>query len=350
MRRHRNGSLWATATALGLTLAPFAVQADTIVLRRDSVVPVVMDDTLSLKDAHRGDRFSARVTDARELPYGTVLEGRVLGVRSKRGNQPASMDLEFQTMLLPDGKRTAIRAVPVRLDNSAIRRESDGRLVASRSQDKGKTVLGGFLGGLILGNSIKKPFEGAFLGALAGIVIAETQDSGDTVAKRGSRLGALFEKDVRVSYDGRWDGNRNRYDRGDDSYDRRDRGYEQDDRYDSRTDRGSRSIVVSYGGRDLSYGANESPYRIGNTVMVPIERTARHLGFDSSWSGDRMLMVEDNDNLLRFESGSMDYRVNGRRARLSQAVAERNGVWYCPIDALATLRRDSVYVDGTRVR
>ena len=347
MRRQRNGYLWATATALGLTLVPLVAHAETIVLRRDSVVPVVMEDTLNLKDARRGDKFFARVEGARELPYGTLIEGRVVGIRDRRGDQPASMDLEFQTMLLPDGSHSAIRAVPVRLDSSAIRRGAVGRLVASRPQDKGKFVLGGFLGGLILGNSVKKPFEGAFLGALAGIVLAETQDDGDVVARKGSKLGALFEKDVKITYNGPWDGNRNPLDRRDDRYNEENRD-NRDDRY-NRDDRDSRAIVLTYGRRDLSYGANETPYRIENTVMVPAERTARYLGFDSSWAGTRVLMIEDDDNLLRFESGSSDYRLNGRRARLSHPLTERNGVWYCPLDALSSLRKDSVYVNGTRV-
>lgn len=336
----RNGILLATAAAMGITLAPAVVQADTIQLRRDSVVPVVMEDTLSLKDARRGDKFFARVDDARELPAGTLLEGRVIGIRDKRGNEPASMDLEFQTIHLPDGKRASIRAVPIRLDNSAIRRGDDGRLVASRPKDKGQLVLGGFLGGLILGNSVKKPFEGAVLGVLAGIVMAESQGDGDVVARKGNKLGALFEKDVKLTYNGSWDGNRYPLDR---------RGDDRDMRRDDRYDRDTR-VLLSYRGRDLGYGSNEQPYRIGNTVMVPMERTARYLGFDAGWAGTRVLMVEDDDNLLRFETGSNDYRLNGRRMRLGQALVERGGVWYGPMDAFSELRRDFVQVNGTRVR
>ncbi|MCB8933610.1 MAG: copper amine oxidase N-terminal domain-containing protein [Fimbriimonadaceae bacterium] len=346
MKEQLHRRFWTTPLALGLAVLPAFATAETVTIRRDSVIPVVLQDSLNFKDSRRGDRFSARVEESRDLPLGTVLEGRVLDVRPRRGDRPATMDLEFQNMVLPDGKRTGIRAVPIRLDDGRIRRGADGRLVASRGTSKEKFVLGGFLGGLILGNSIKKPFEGAVLGALAGIALAETQgQDGDSVAKRGTTLGAYFEREVKFDYRGPWN---SRDFRNDDRYDPRDpdrRDY--GDGRDPRDDR--REPVISYEGRELRYGSNETPYWQGNTAMVPVERTARGLGLDAAWAGNRTLLIEDDRNLMRLDADSDEYRLNGRRGRLPVALVERGGVWYCPIEAFSAIRSNNVQVNGSRV-
>lgn len=356
MRKHPQAMHWTASLAMGLVVLPSISNADTVTLRRDSVVPVVMQDTLKLKDSRRGDRFSARVEQGRDLPYGTVLEGRVLAVRPARNGEPATMELEFQNMVLPDGKRASIRAVPVRLDDARIRRGADGRLVASRGTSKETYVLGGFLGGLILGNSVKKPFEGAVLGALAGIALAETQgQDGDVVAKRGSELGAYFERDVRFEYSGPWNSRDVRGDaRRDDRYDPRSND-RYDDRYDPRDGRYEtqdrrREPVVSYQGRDLSFGSRDVPYWQGDTVMVPVERTARALGLDAAWAGSRTLLIEDDRNLMRLDADSTEFRLNGKRGRLPESLVNRGGVWYCPVEAFAAIRENNVYVNGSKVR
>lgn len=368
MRRHRHFGIWTTPLALGLAVLPALASAETVTVRRDTVVPVVMQDELNFNEGRRGDRFRARVESGRELPYGTVLEGRILEIRRGRGKDPDTMDLEFQNMVLPDGRRSAIRAVPIRLDDSRVRRSSDGRLVAGKGTKKETYVLGGLLGGLILGNSVKKPFEGAVLGALAGIALAETQgQDSHTVAKRGTKLGAYFQRDARFEYAGPWNTRDGRYDdrydprdgRYDDRYDPRDGRYDDrydprdgryDDRYDPRTDRrDGRELVVSYQGRELRFSDNETPYWQGQTAMVPVERTARAMGFDVAWAGDRTLLIEDDRNLMRLDANSSEYRLNGRRSRLPHELVNRSGVWFCPVEVFSTMRANNVYVNGSKV-
>ncbi|HVL39979.1 MAG TPA: stalk domain-containing protein, partial [Fimbriimonadaceae bacterium] len=234
-------------------------------------------------------------------------------------------------------------------------------------------VIGGVVGGFVLGSLIKKPFEGAFVGALAGIIMAEANKKQNDVAiKRGTRMGALFERDLRISYDGRWDGdyrrndewNRNDDYRRDDDWNRDDDWRRDDDwqRQDEwrredyqrtdewRQDPYGREIEVKYGNRILRFARNEAPYRLGGTVMVPLERTAAQLGLDVSKSaGGRTILVEDEESLLKLEQDSADFRLNGRRGTLPRNVVSRDGVIYVPVEALAQMKREFVYVNGSKV-
>src|SRR4051812_41916897 len=98
MRRMNSTVLGILAVAL-----PVAAQADVFEVRRDDVLPVVMQSELNFRSTHSGDRFWANVDDNRMAPRGTRLEGRVIHVEQKHGDRPGYMDLEFTTIVLPDG-------------------------------------------------------------------------------------------------------------------------------------------------------------------------------------------------------------------------------------------------------
>jgi hypothetical protein len=372
MTRH---SAIALAGTILLALPAFA-DAARVTIRRNTVVPVVFQDTLSMKDNRRGDTFTATVDGDRDLPHGTRILGRVANIREKRGNDPAYMDLEFHTILLPDGSRTRIQAVPISLDQRYVTRDREGRFQAKPEVIRRDTaVIGSTIGGLLIGSLMKKPFEGAFVGALAGIVLAETQNAGrngDVTVRRGAKLGAMFERDVTLNiddrlFDRRYD-NRND-DRWDDRFDnRRDDRFDDrrddrwDDRYDNRRDdrwddrwddRGAFDprLNVAYRGRELRFGRDEEPYRIGNTLMVPLEATARQMNLRvSTQRNSRVIELDDRGVQARLEQGSRNYSLNGRRETLPQALVDRRGVIYAPIELFARIRTNEVTVNGTRVR
>jgi hypothetical protein len=354
--------------AAGLALAILAGQAaaDPIHIRSNTVVPVVMEDELSFKESREGDRFRARVRDSRDLPSGSRLEGRIINIERARGDRPAYMDVEFTTLLLPDGTDTRISAVPISLDSKYLSRERDGRLVAKKGAlRKDHYVWGGVIGGAILGSIIgRKTFEGAFVGAIAGIIVAESQAKQEHVAlKKGTEMGALFEREVRVDFNGRWDTNDPRNDSRNDRYndDRKDDRYDYDrreDRYgnERREDvlrrdpyRDDYDMRIEFNGRPMRFGGNEQPYRMGNSVMVPLERAASQMSLDVQISG-RTILVEDDDSILKLEQDSDAYRLNGKRGIMPRNVVKRGNTIYVPLEVLAAMKREAITVDGTRVR
>jgi hypothetical protein len=355
----------------GTMFLGFAANAQAnIVIRRNAVVEVVSEDNLSIRDNRRGDRFFVRVDNARDLPRGTRLEGRIVNIQEKRGDRPAYMDLEFNSMILPNGQRHNIRAVPISLDSRAIQRDRDGRMTADPQRVKSENfVIGGIVGGLVVGSILKKPFEGAIVGAIAGIILSEAEknkarNNEHLVLRSGTRVGAMFERDLNVRYDGwndpwarndpwgndRYDDRNDRYDDRNDRYDRNDRfdRYERVDRYDDRFDSG---IRITHNGRDLRFGRNEEPYRLGDAIMVPLERTAPQLDLTvERFPNSRTIYVEGSRSTLRLEQDSTEYRLNGRRGNLSRPVAVRSGIVYVPVDILVAMVDGTIAVNGSNVR
>ena len=348
------------------TLVPVAVLAviggsafgqsyDQIVIRDNEVVEVKFDKSINAKTTRRGDRFSATVSNDRILPDGTKLIGRVADIQRKDRNRKAFADLEFTDIELPNGKRVAADAYPVALNNRNVSRTRDGRMEAKKETRRDHVVIGSTVGGLVLGSLIKKPFEGAIVGMLGGILVAETDalnTSGELIVEKGQKMGAAFEREVVIDW------------RDGDRYDRRDDGYGDGDirDRDTRTDRTDRTdrteggvigrddIQIEYDSQTLRFGPDRTPYRSGSTIMVPLAETAAQLDIDVSRTSERAFYLEDQDNTLKLEQNTVDARLNGKRISLPRAIEERDGITFVPIEAFATVKRDSLYVNGTRVQ
>lgn len=350
MSKLRSFGLLGTAAAL--FAIPAFGQAATLVLRKNAVLPIVFNDPLTVQENRAGDRFTARVDSTLELPRGTRLEGRVVNVRQARDGQPSAMDLEFTEILLPDGTRRPIKAVPIPLNDATVSRERDGRMVAKRDPQKtGKYALGGALGGLVLGSLGKKPLEGAILGALAGAAVGEEERKREstTIVQKGQKFGALVEREIRLDYrDVRDD--RDEEDRAwDDRDDRdRDRDRDRDDR-DYDRDRDRDEIVVEHDEREIRFGREEEPYRIGDTVMVPLKATAEALGLEFEEGRYTAIYLSGDNGSLRLQKDSREARFNGKSFTMDQAVVERDGILYIPVDAFAKISRESVTVNGNRI-
>ncbi len=350
------------AGSIALTgIAPCLAVAD-IRFAPERIVPVTFDREINVTNAHTGDRFTASVVDELDLPRGTRFEGEVVDVKPRKGSHPAFVDMEFTAVILPNGPRTEIHAVPIRLDSRYVKQDRDGHfIVDKKAMRKENVVLGGAVGGFILGALIKKPFEGTFIGILAGIVINEAgaQNEGVAVSK-GEKLGVLFEREVVIPTDRP----RTLADRTDNGPDRdrdADRGGDvapptrndgppnNDSARPPREERDARMLRVALGDRPIEFDKDQMPYREGNVVMVPLESVAKQLGVEIEKGSGGRFFLETDDLMLRLEQGSRDYRLNGKRGKLSQAPVEKQGVIYVPIEAFAPLKSEGIYVNGVKV-
>lgn len=357
-----------------LAALPMLGRASTIFLPRDTVVPVVFENDLSLRRARTGDRFTAHVDNDRDLPARTRLIGRIRRIDRDRDNRSV-VQLEFTDAILPDGSRHDIYAIPVPLDDRYTNRRADGRIVVKEdARRKEGYVLGGALGGFVIGSIIKKQPEATVLGALAGVVaaVADKSNDGNTIVRKGQRLGMLVERDARLETYGRRGDNRydDRYDdrRGNDRYDdRRDDRWDdrRNDRYEDRDNRDNRdnrdyrdddrryddrrAPEIRFENRTVRFGDREQPYREGSTVMVPLETMLRELGLSMEKGRASAIYIEGENSTLRLEQGSTEARLNGRRVDLPRSVVEREGVIYVPVEILASIKRGNLAVDGNRI-
>jgi hypothetical protein len=198
---------WApVALLLAYSTTAWAISADQryVSIPSGSVLQVKLDDTLSSERNHRGDRFTATVTDEAagyDLPRGTRVEGVVADVQRASKDKPGMVDVDFRALRLADGERIPIVGSPVSLDDKSVRRTDDGRLVARSTKKKDKTKFiaygagAGFLISTLTGGG---GLKGALLGAAAGYLYGQTSkdkmNGREVTLKPGTQFGVRLDR------------------------------------------------------------------------------------------------------------------------------------------------------------
>ena len=321
--------------------------ASDISLRRDTVIPVVLEDKLDLADHQVGDSFTVRVTDDGPLPPGTEILGRIDGIHPAKGHRPSSMDLRFTRILMPDNSRVNIDAAVISLDARYLVRGKDGRLMAKQDIRKQQNdVLGGAIGGFIVGSLFHHRVAGAIIGTIAGAAVAESDREKDSnlIAKQGDKLGALMNRDVMIHLnDGGGRGIASHLDRPMSEPARQDSG-----RNRVREGDHNAPIIVTFQKTDMQFPSDARPYWIGATVMVPLEPAANQLALDVDRHKDRTVSLNGKDINMELTEFSRDVRLNGDLVTLPRTVVIHNGVVFVPLDALVMMVKDPVFLNGTK--
>jgi uncharacterized membrane protein YgcG len=393
-------------SVLTFAAGPAASFGSTVILTRDTVVPVVFDSALTISDSRVGDRFTCHVDADRDLPTGTKFEGRIVAIRVPRSDRPASMDLEFTEIDLPGGASARIHAVPIPLNKDLVRTDANGRLyVKDDVRKQGEYVLGGALGGYLLGSIFHRRITGLFLGTVAGMVAASADHakSENTVVDRGLKMGALFNQDVTIDTNGGaqagdrgWDSsNSGGNNRGWDSSGHSDgsgngnggsgnggnggwdssshggaagaasgsgasngttggRGWDSGNSNSTTPAPGTqaqpeRDVAIRFGDKAVSFDADAVPYYEGETIMVPVEKMAGALGLSFDKGDRNSVYIENEDNSLKLEQDSVTYRLNGKRSSLSHPAVLKHGMLYAPVEVFAPMASKDLLVNGTKL-
>lgn len=181
----------------------------TISVPQGAVVPVTLDTQLSSETARVGETFTASVVSEQagdsEFPVGTKVEGVVREATAKTGDNPGVLDLDFRTVVTPDGTRHAIQGGLISLDNDSVTSTQQGRIMAKNStasdnKSRNKTVIIGAGAGFLLGKLLKKnSIVTAVLGA-AGGYLYDNKKNKDKVAEavlpQGTKLGLRLDRTV----------------------------------------------------------------------------------------------------------------------------------------------------------
>jgi len=179
----------------------------TINVPEGAVVPVTLDTRLSSATSRVGDVFTATVESQRlgdsEFPVGSKIEGLVVEAQPRQGDSPGVLDLDFRSVVLPDGTRLPIRGQLVNLEDNNSVTTTNGRMTSSLSTgDKIKIVGIGAGIGFVLGKVLKKNTTiTTLLGALGGYLYSRSKDKGtasEALLQPGTRLGVRLND--RVAY------------------------------------------------------------------------------------------------------------------------------------------------------
>ena len=179
--------------------------SDALLVRRDSVIPMRLDETISSDHSRAGDRFTATVRGESgryfEFPDGAVVEGIVRRAEPARGQHAGVLDIRFTDLKLPDGSSYPISGYATNLDDKRISRSRDGRFVARQSN--GKVVRDAEIGagaGLLLGSVRGRALGGAVAGGAIGAIVGALENHrGQNVSlRRDMRLALVLDRDLSI--------------------------------------------------------------------------------------------------------------------------------------------------------
>jgi hypothetical protein len=146
------------STAIGL----YAANAKTITVPKYTVIPVILDNTVSSATNRVGDRVEAHCygSNCGGFPANTTFVGKLTVVQPKQAKAPGKLKAEITSAILPNGTRVAVSAVPS-TEQGVPKEGATGKSAKTQHRRTG-TVAGGAIGAIAGG------WGGAAIGAGAG--------------------------------------------------------------------------------------------------------------------------------------------------------------------------------------
>jgi len=179
--------------------------AASLIIPAGTVIPVKLDKGISSAINNVGDGVSAVVCSTREgdaeFPKGTYLLGVIQAVQRKSAGQPGMLDLTFNEVRLPDGRKIGITGSLLSLDDKSVSKSADGRLMAKdkTGSERLKFIAIGAGAGVLIGKLTKQnTTTSGLLGAAAGYIYSEinkdkVQAADVTVSAGGIKQGSLIK-------------------------------------------------------------------------------------------------------------------------------------------------------------
>jgi peptidoglycan hydrolase-like protein with peptidoglycan-binding domain len=185
-------------------------------LPADTIINMRMNQTLSSRTSRVGDRFTATVADpvsvnGRDvIPAGTVIEGSVTQVTpAKRMSRAGTIAVEFDSIVMPDGRRVGLVGSLTSDDPEIRRKIDDENSVRGGSNDRNTVFVGGggaigaILGGIAGGG--KGAIIGGGVGAgigLAGVLLSKGEEA---EVRAGTPFGIRLQQSIALGNDPAFD-------------------------------------------------------------------------------------------------------------------------------------------------
>lgn len=201
MKRHT--VLWAIVFVVA---AATAFAAQTVVIPKYTVIPVVMVDELSSATNKVGDKFETRCEGGNcgGFPERTTFVGVVTEVTKQTKSAPGSIEVSFVEAVLPDSARVPISGTLIALSEDTVKLDPvTGNLVGTEAakKERGKFTKLGARGGLLVSGSGRK-VRGGLRGAVVGILVATVARpktiTEDVVVSVGTEIGILLGEPVKM--------------------------------------------------------------------------------------------------------------------------------------------------------
>ena len=165
---------------------------------------VRIDQSIGSETAHIGETFTSTLVDplysskgVLVAPQGSKVTGKVTAVqRAQKNGKPATLDVSFVSIKLPNGHVYHINGSLTELSSSGGTSDNEGTVTANKtSHRKVKFIGGGAAGGAVIGaiaGGGKGLAIGAGVGALAGGITGRVKKGSEVKVKEGTEFGVLL--------------------------------------------------------------------------------------------------------------------------------------------------------------
>lgn len=172
----------------------------------NQVMRVRLNDELNSEKARIGDTFTSTLVDpvyskngVLIAPQGSTVGGRVINVqRAQKKGTPATLDVQFTSLTLPNGRQRAINGSLTDLESSTGSSDNEGTVTAHKtSHRKAKFIGGGAAGGAVIGaiaGGGKGLAIGAGVGALTGAITGRVKKGHEVKVKSGTEFGVILNR------------------------------------------------------------------------------------------------------------------------------------------------------------
>ena len=169
---------------------------------------VRLNGTLGSETSHVGQTFSSTLVDPLYssngvllAPQGSTVHGRVTQIqRAEKNGKPATLDVVFTSIKLPNGYSRAINGSLTDLSGSGGSSDNEGTVTAKKTSNRNvKFIGGGAAGGGLIGaiaGGGKGLAIGAGVGALAGGITGRLKKGSEVKVPSGTEFGVILNQAV----------------------------------------------------------------------------------------------------------------------------------------------------------
>jgi hypothetical protein len=132
-------------------------------------------------------------------PHGSTISGQVTNVlRAQKNGKPATLDVVFTAIRLPNGTKRTINGSLTDLESSTGTSDNEGQVAAHKtSHRKAKFIGGGAGGGALIGSIAgggKGLAIGAGVGAVTGAIAGRIKRGHEVKVKSGTEFGVVLNR------------------------------------------------------------------------------------------------------------------------------------------------------------
>lgn len=175
------------------------------------VLRVRLNSDLGSEKARVGDVFTTTLVDpvyssggVLVAPQGSTVSGQVTAVqRAAKKGTPATLDVQFTSITLPNGIQRHLNGSLTDLSESGGTSDNEGTVTAKKtSHRKAKFIGGGAAGGAVIGaiaGGGKGLAIGAGVGAITGAVAGRLKKGSEVKVKSGTEFGVILNQNLALT-------------------------------------------------------------------------------------------------------------------------------------------------------